>query len=91
MEPSWSTAPFPTSVSQIPIQIPYETFANGTHVLENNRLLALPKKSFPKSHSDRFMAFVEKAPTTIQDLKDNFFKGAEYETQTSGTRVSEAL
>lgn len=40
--------------------------------LKNNRLFALPKKVFPKSHNDRFMAFVEKANTTIQDLKDNF-------------------
>ncbi|KAF2687889.1 tetrapyrrole biosynthesis, uroporphyrinogen III synthase [Lentithecium fluviatile CBS 122367] len=52
----------------------------------NNRLFALPKKVFPKSHSDRFMTFVEKAPTTIQDLKDNFFKGNSYETKTAGTR-----
>lgn len=42
--------------------------------LKNNRLFALPKKTFPKSHNDRFMAFVEKANTTIQDLKDNFCK-----------------
>ncbi|CAI6334635.1 unnamed protein product [Periconia digitata] len=54
--------------------------------LENNRLLALPKKVFPKSQNDRFMAFVEKAPTTIQDLKENFFGGSEYETKTSGSR-----
>jgi hypothetical protein len=40
--------------------------------LKNNRLFALPKKVFPKSHNDRFMAFVEKANTTIQDLKDSF-------------------
>jgi uroporphyrinogen-III synthase len=40
--------------------------------MKNNRLFALPKKTFPKSHNDRFMAFVEKANTTIQDLKDNF-------------------
>jgi hypothetical protein len=40
--------------------------------LKNNRLFALPKKTFPKSHNDRFMAFVEKANSTIQDLKDNF-------------------
>jgi uroporphyrinogen-III synthase len=59
--------------------------------LKNNRLFALPKKTFPKSHSDRFMAFVEKAPTTIQDLKENFFKGAEYETQTSGTRQQQPI
>jgi hypothetical protein len=53
---------------------------------ENNRLFALPKKVFPKSHSDRFMTFVEKAPTTIQDLKENFFQGSSYETKTAGTR-----
>ncbi|KAF1916380.1 hypothetical protein BDU57DRAFT_538689 [Ampelomyces quisqualis] len=54
--------------------------------MKNNRLFALPKKTFPKSHNDRFMAFVEKANTTIQDLKDNFFKGSHYETKTQGTR-----
>lgn len=37
------------------------------------------------------MAFVEKANTTIQDLKDNFFKGDEYETKTLGTRRVEAV
>jgi hypothetical protein len=59
--------------------------------LKNNRLLALPKKAFPKSHADRFMAFVEKEPTTIQDLKDNFFKGGDYETKTMGTRHTESV
>jgi hypothetical protein len=54
--------------------------------MKNNRLFALPKKAFPKSHNDRFMSFVEKANTTIQDLKDNFFGGSEYETKTQGTR-----
>jgi hypothetical protein len=54
--------------------------------MKNNRLFALPKKTFPKSHNDRFMSFVEKANTTIQDLKDNFFAGSEYETKTQGTR-----
>jgi hypothetical protein len=54
--------------------------------LENNRLFALPKKVFPKSHNDRFMAFVEKSKTTLQDLKDNFFQGSQYETKTQGTR-----
>jgi uroporphyrinogen-III synthase len=58
--------------------------------LENNRLFALPKKVFPKSHNDRFMAFVEKANTTIQDLKENFIQGSEYETKTAGTRKTEA-
>jgi uroporphyrinogen-III synthase len=59
--------------------------------LKNNRLFALPKKVFPKSHSDRFMAFVEKANTSIQDLKDNFFKGADYDTQTQGTRHTDPV
>ena len=59
--------------------------------LKNNRLLALPKKVLPKSHADRFMAFVEKEPTTIQDLKDNFFKGGNYETKTMGTRHTESV
>ncbi|KAF2819523.1 tetrapyrrole biosynthesis, uroporphyrinogen III synthase [Ophiobolus disseminans] len=54
--------------------------------LKNNRLFALPKKTFPKSHNDKFMSFVEKANTTIQDLKDNFFSGSSYETKTQGTR-----
>lgn len=54
--------------------------------LKNNRLFALPKKAFPKSHNDRFMAFVEKANTSIQDLKDKIFSGSSYETKTQGTR-----
>ncbi|KAJ9667752.1 hypothetical protein H2201_001938 [Coniosporium apollinis] len=54
--------------------------------LKNNRLFALPKKVFPKSQQDRFMAFVEKSNTTIQDLKENFFAGSEYQTKTTGTR-----
>lgn len=59
--------------------------------LKDNRLLALPKKKFPKTHSDRFMAFVEKANTTIQDLKNNFFAANEYETKTQGTRRTEPV
>ncbi|KAL0257772.1 hypothetical protein SLS55_006935 [Diplodia seriata] len=53
---------------------------------ENNRLFALPKKVLPKSHNDRFMAFVEKGQTTIKNLKDTFFAGATHETKTQGTR-----
>lgn len=37
------------------------------------------------------MAFVEKANTSIQDLKDNFFKGNEYETRTQGPRRVEPV
>ncbi|OSS49359.1 hypothetical protein B5807_05341 [Epicoccum nigrum] len=58
---------------------------------QNNRLFALPKKVFPKSHNDRFMAFVEKANTTIQDLKDNFFQGSEYNTQIQSTRKNDPV
>lgn len=59
--------------------------------LKNNRLFALPKKVFPKSHNDRFMAFVEKANASIQDLKENFFQGSEYNTQTQGTRRNDPV
>jgi hypothetical protein len=57
----------------------------------NNRLFALPKKVFPKSHNDRFMAFVEKANTTIKALKESFFGADEYETKTQGTRRAEPV
>lgn len=59
--------------------------------LKNNRLLALPKKVLPKSHQDRFMTFVEKSGTTMEDLKENFFQGSEYETQTLGTRQTQPV
>ncbi|KAF2088518.1 tetrapyrrole biosynthesis, uroporphyrinogen III synthase, partial [Saccharata proteae CBS 121410] len=54
--------------------------------LNNNRLFALPKKVLPKSPNDRFMAFVEKAQTTVKDLKESFFAGTGYQTQTAGSR-----
>lgn len=54
--------------------------------MENNRLFALPKKVWPKSGADKFMVFVEKANATMDDLKENFFSGSEYSTQTTGTR-----
>jgi len=49
----------------------------------NSRLLALPKKMLPKSHKDRFLTFVEKVPTSIKDLREQF-SGNEYATQTVG-------
>ncbi|KAF2173432.1 hypothetical protein M409DRAFT_61843 [Zasmidium cellare ATCC 36951] len=52
----------------------------------NNRLIALPKKVFPKSGKDRFMAFVEKGKTSMDELKESFFTGSEYSTKTTGTR-----
>lgn len=52
----------------------------------NNRLFALPKKVWPKSGRDRFMVFVEKAKVSMATLKEDFFQGSEYSTQTSGVR-----
>lgn len=53
---------------------------------KNARLIALPKKVWPKSGKDRFMAFVESAKVSIKDLKEDFLQGSEYETKTVGTR-----
>ena len=52
----------------------------------NARLMALPKKVWPKSGKDKFMSFVEKAGASIQELKEEFMQGSEYQTQTTGTR-----
>ena len=52
----------------------------------NNRLIALPKKVWPKSGKDRFMVFVEKAKASMATLKEEFFQGSDYNTQTLGTR-----
>lgn len=59
--------------------------------LQNNRLLALPKKMFLKGHRDRFMAFVEKANTTVQGLKESVFQGSDYTAQTTGTRHNQPV
>lgn len=53
---------------------------------EQNRLVALPKKVFPKGGNDRFMAFIEKSKVSMKTLREEFFQGSEYETQTLGTR-----
>jgi hypothetical protein len=52
----------------------------------NNRLVALPKKVWPKSGKDRFMAFVEKGKISMETLKEEFFQGSEYNTKTMGVR-----
>jgi hypothetical protein len=54
--------------------------------VSNNRLIALPKKVWPKSGKDRFMAFVEKGKTSMETLKEEFFQGSEYNTKTMGVR-----
>jgi hypothetical protein len=58
---------------------------------KENRLFALPKKYFPKSRSDRFMAFVEKSKVTMKELKEDVFKSSENETKTMGTRVTPSI
>ncbi|CZR57664.1 uncharacterized protein PAC_07553 [Phialocephala subalpina] len=50
----------------------------------NARLLALPKKMFPKSKQDRFLVFVEKPNQYVKDLREQFSSN-EYATKTSGT------
>jgi hypothetical protein len=52
----------------------------------NNRLIALPKKVFPRTGQDKFMAFVEKEKTGMDALKAEFFSGSESSTPTTGTR-----
>ena len=56
----------------------------------NNRLLALPKKVLPLSGRDRFMVFVEKAKTSIEDIKNNVLTSSDYATKTAGTRHTPA-
>lgn len=55
----------------------------------NNRLLALPKKVLPTSHQDRFMIFVEKAKSTMENIK-NTLGSSDYATKTAGTRHTPA-
>ncbi|KAI9815166.1 MAG: hypothetical protein M1832_005568 [Thelocarpon impressellum] len=60
---------------------------NGPAVdASKNRLLALPKKVLPRSHRDKFMAFVEKWDSSLKDLKEDFLHGSEYTTKTAGIR-----
>lgn len=50
------------------------------------RLLALPKKTLPKSGEDRFMAFVEKGNSTYDELVKEFLESKSYTTKTAGER-----
>ena len=51
-----------------------------------NRVLALPKKVLPTSPNDRFMVFVDKANSNVEDIKKNFLAASDYTTKTAGTR-----
>ena len=57
----------------------------------NLRYIAIPKKTLPQNPRDRFMAFIEKANTSMKDLKDGYFEGKDYETKTLGTRHTPAI
>lgn len=54
-----------------------------------NRILALPKKVLPVSGKDRFLTYVEKAKSSMNDIKDQF-SSSEYATKTAGTRHTPA-
>ncbi|KAI0455911.1 hypothetical protein F5B21DRAFT_177445 [Xylaria acuta] len=56
----------------------------------NTRLIAVPKKVFPRSGRDRWIAFVEKSDASLETLKDEFLSSSEYETKTVGTRHTPA-
>ena len=55
----------------------------------HNRMLALPKKVLPASPKDRFMTFVEKTNTSIEDIKTTL-SSSDYMTKTAGSRHTPA-
>ncbi|KAL8873148.1 MAG: hypothetical protein Q9174_001336 [Haloplaca sp. 1 TL-2023] len=55
----------------------------------HNRMLALPKKVLPVSPKDRFMTFVEKTNTSIEDIKTTL-SSSDYMTKTAGSRHTPA-
>ena len=54
-----------------------------------NRMLALPKKVLPVSPKDRFMTFVEKANSSMDDIKATL-SSSDYATKTAGARHTPA-
>ncbi|TGJ79781.1 hypothetical protein E0Z10_g8986 [Xylaria hypoxylon] len=56
----------------------------------NIRLIAVPKKVFPRSGRDRWIAFVEKSESSLKTLKEKFLSSSDYETKTVGTRHNPA-
>ncbi|KAF2967070.1 hypothetical protein GQX73_g6498 [Xylaria multiplex] len=56
----------------------------------NIRLIAVPKKVFPRSGRDRWIAFVEKSDSSLKTIKEKFLSSSDYETKTVGTRHSPA-
>lgn len=56
----------------------------------NVRLIAVPKKVFPRSGRDRWIAFVTKTDASLKALREEFLSSSEYETKTRGTRHTPA-
>lgn len=56
----------------------------------NSRLVAIPKKVFPNSGRERWIAFVEKTNASFDQLKDEFLASNDYVTKTVGTRHTPA-
>ncbi|KAI1420561.1 hypothetical protein F5Y12DRAFT_111548 [Xylaria sp. FL1777] len=56
----------------------------------NIRLIAVPKKVFPRSGRERWIAFVEKSDSSLQTLREKFLSSSDYETKTAGTRHTPA-
>lgn len=50
------------------------------------RVLALPKKVLPAGPKDRFMVFVDKANSNLEDIKKEFLSASDYTTKTAGVR-----
>ncbi|KAI1165538.1 hypothetical protein F5B18DRAFT_155083 [Nemania serpens] len=56
----------------------------------NVRLMAVPKKVFPRSGRDRWIAFVTKSDASLKTLRGEFLSSSDYETKTRGTRHTPA-
>lgn len=56
---------------------------------KNVRMLSLPKKVLPVSPKDRFMTFVEKTNTSLEDVKQQL-SSSDYSTKTVGVRHTPA-
>ncbi|KUI56129.1 hypothetical protein VP1G_03548 [Cytospora mali] len=56
----------------------------------NSRLVAIPKKIFPQSGRERWIAFVEKTDVSFDQLKKEFLASNDYDTKTAGMRHSPA-
>ncbi|KAK0656209.1 hypothetical protein B0T16DRAFT_343012 [Cercophora newfieldiana] len=56
----------------------------------NSRLLAVPKKVFPQSGRDKWIAIVEKAGASFAQLREEFLASSDSATKTVGTRHTPA-